>query len=93
MDQLRAARFAVILLADRDFAVVQMVAERIRVKVQEKTGVTVSLGVSWATADSPLAELIGAADMALYQAKGSGRNRVVCAEQQHNTEDQHVRLP
>ncbi|MFA6499439.1 MAG: diguanylate cyclase [Desulfurivibrionaceae bacterium] len=82
-----------ILLADTERNAALAVAERIRLKIQENTEVTVSLGVSWTTAASPLAELIGAADAALYQAKGSGRNRVVCAEPQQNTEEQYVRLP
>lgn len=80
-----------VLLSDTDLTAAMAVAERIRIKVQEKTGVTVSLGVSWARdADSPLAELIAAADMALYQAKNSGRNRVVSAELRPRKEDEYV---
>ena len=83
-----------ILLSDTEIAAALAVAERIRHKVQENTGVTVSLGVSWAKDGArTLAELIAAADAALYQAKHSGRNRVVSAEPQQNTEDQDVRLP
>ena len=83
-----------ILLSDTEITAALAVAERIRLKIQENTGVTVSLGVSW-TKDgaSPMATLIGGADAALYQAKNSGRNRVVSAEPQQNTEDQDVRLP
>lgn len=82
-----------ILLADTERNAALAVAERIRLKIQDNTGVTVSLGVSWTSAARPLADLIGEADAALYQAKNSGRNRVVCAEPSQKTEEQHVRWP
>ncbi len=69
-----------VLLPDTEITAAMAVAERIRLKINENTGVTVSLGVSWAKdASSSMPELITAADMALYQAKDSGRNKVVCA--------------
>lgn len=79
-----------VLLSDTEITTALAVAERIRLKVQENTGVTVSLGVSWARdADRSLAALIGEADAALYQAKNSGRNRVVCAEARQEKEGRH----
>ena len=58
-------------------------------KIHENTGVSVSLGVSWAKdALKTMGELIAVADTALYQAKNSGRNKVVCAaSHQKNTND------
>lgn len=79
-----------VLLSDTEISAALVVAERIRLKVQENTGVTVSLGVSWAKdADRSLAALIAEADAALYRAKNSGRNRVVCADTRQNGEDTH----
>ncbi|MCX5875255.1 MAG: diguanylate cyclase [Deltaproteobacteria bacterium] len=79
-----------VLLSDTEITAALAVAERIRLKIQENTGVTVSLGVSWAKdADRSLAALIAEADAALYQAKNSGRNRVARAETRQNGEDVH----
>lgn len=67
-----------ILLPDTPFAAAMVVAERTRVKLLENTCVTVSIGVAWANEPlGSMVELITAADTALYQAKNSGRNRVV----------------
>ncbi|MBI5559232.1 MAG: diguanylate cyclase [Deltaproteobacteria bacterium] len=80
-----------VLLPDTEISVALAVAERIRAKIHENNGVTVSLGVAWAQAAAgPLAELIAEADNALYQAKNSGRNRVVCAGGRQAMEDLHV---
>lgn len=69
-----------ILLPDTEITAALAVAERIRVKISENTGITISLGVSWAKdAAKTMDELIAVADVALYQAKNSGRNQVACA--------------
>jgi diguanylate cyclase (GGDEF)-like protein len=41
-------------------------------------GITVSIGVAWTGDHDTVDTLLAAADRALYQAKGEGRNRVVC---------------
>lgn len=59
-------------------------AQNIREAVEQLPGdmpMTVSIGIAtWAQGPySELEQLLLAADKALYQAKASGRNRVVCA--------------
>jgi diguanylate cyclase (GGDEF)-like protein len=80
----------VIMLPETALNVAADVADRLRkavdsMVVETHSGelrVTVSLGVAVATPEVPdLATLINRADMALYEAKRSGRNRVVVAEQ------------
>ena len=77
----------IVLLHDADLRGAQIVAERIRAAVQslaiEHAGspigvLTVSIGVASAPIDDglPPANLVDAADKALYKAKVSGRNRV-----------------
>ena len=80
-----------ILLPETEITAALAVAERIRSRVHENTGITVSLGVAWAKdAGCSLDKLIEAADTALYQAKNSGRNQVVSAGLCQNQEDAHV---
>lgn len=63
-----------------DAAQAQHVAEKIRRRIEhfhfgDCEHVTASLGVHWTPATGPgLTELVGLADVALYSAKGSGRN-------------------
>jgi diguanylate cyclase (GGDEF)-like protein len=72
------------LMRDTNAAEAERVAERIRAQFAEaarKVGelavnATVSVGVATATAPAQLADLVGAADAALYRAKAEGRNRV-----------------
>ena len=79
-----------ILLTETTMEEAEAVAERIRkavdeypftVKVSHPTEIiSVSLGVSCMSGDKQksITELINEADIALYQAKASGKNRVVC---------------
>jgi two-component system, cell cycle response regulator len=80
----------VVIMPDTDFSLANVVAERIRKKVAEKPfiihkgrqmiEVTVSIGL--ATTQNGLEEqddLLKRADQALYEAKKTGRNRVVSA--------------
>ena len=80
----------VVMLPETALNVAADVADRLRKAVESmviethsgELRVTVSLGVAIATPDVPdLATLINRADMALYEAKRSGRNRVVVSEQ------------
>ena len=74
-----------ILLPETDIAQAATVAERLRQKVEGQFlsahniqfKVTISIGVATASADmSGIEALLRAADLALYQAKSDGRNRV-----------------
>ncbi|ODT69188.1 MAG: PleD family two-component system response regulator [Pelagibacterium sp. SCN 63-23] len=77
----------VVLMPDTDMIQAEAVAERVRQAIAERPfdmglsrplSVTVSVGVSLneSTADTP-EMLVKRADVALYRAKGSGRNRVI----------------
>ncbi|MHC8324095.1 sensor domain-containing diguanylate cyclase [Pseudomonas sp. GB2N2] len=77
-----------VILAETDSAGAKQIAEHIRVAVEQlpfvagvESPITVSIGVStWTTSNhTSLEQLLFAADKALYQAKESGRNRVVSA--------------
>jgi diguanylate cyclase (GGDEF)-like protein len=69
-----------VILPETDVAGAEQLAERLRSAVAQATPVTISLGIALATpsrGDRPA--LIKAADDALYEAKTTGRNRVVIA--------------
>lgn len=75
----------VILATDSDISAARSIAEKLRIKVAEEElidgqVITVSQGVA-AYAETELADdWLDRADKALYQAKGSGRNVVCCAD-------------
>jgi diguanylate cyclase (GGDEF)-like protein len=80
--------FAVIL-TDTDIPGAQLVAERLRAAIATapvttesgQVSVTTSIGIARARKAMEPAELLKAADAALYEAKANGRNRVVVAHQ------------
>jgi diguanylate cyclase (GGDEF)-like protein len=73
-----------ILLPETSSSDAEVVAERLRYRVSQEIinigateiSVTISLGVSSASQGSSCKELIGQSDLAMYEAKNSGRNRV-----------------
>lgn len=80
-----AARYGgeefIVLLPEVDYSVVPVVAERLRMSVAKKSGITISLGVSSYTPEMQTKEeLLIVADTALYKAKEKGRNRVELGE-------------
>jgi diguanylate cyclase (GGDEF)-like protein len=66
----------VLLITDSSI-VVQDLAERIRQRVENETGVTVSVGFSAYTRGLSPEQLIKQADAAMYEAKHTGKNKVV----------------
>ncbi len=77
-----------IFLSETTRATALEVAERLRQQVAEETlyiegntlGITISVGIALARDKTSFEQLYADADAALYQAKHSGRNRVVVAE-------------
>jgi diguanylate cyclase (GGDEF)-like protein len=83
--RLGGEEFAV-LLADTSISGAQRVAEKIRLNIEAMPiegwtdvygPITVSIGCASAEEDRTLAEMLSAADKALYKAKEQGRNRVI----------------
>jgi diguanylate cyclase (GGDEF)-like protein len=73
-----------LLLPETDLEAAVIVAERLRDVISrhvlalpdDNIAVTVSIGVSTASVENTLGDMLNEADGALYEAKGSGRNRV-----------------
>jgi two-component system cell cycle response regulator len=65
----------VILLTDTSLRV-ENVADKVRRRVEAETGVTVSIGYSKYRKTTSPQELIEQADMAMYQSKKTGKNRI-----------------
>lgn len=81
----------VVIAAGTDKEQGALLADRIRDKVQRRCPVTVSIGVAEFPKDGDSVEqLIEAADQAMYQAKGSGKNRVCIANSEASCSGQAV---
>jgi diguanylate cyclase (GGDEF)-like protein len=74
----------VVLLPETDASHAQIIAESLRVSIEQMGIITASFGVATLvpSREASAHELVGKADEALYQAKRSGRNRVVIAPTQ-----------
>lgn len=66
----------VLLLEQTDITGACLLAERLRATIAERAGVTLSFGVVQHQGGEAPPEIVARADMALYAAKNSGRNRV-----------------
>lgn len=79
-----AARYGgeefIIILAETEQCGACIGVERIRHTVQQKAGVTISIGVTSYRPGLALAQMLKEADDALYRAKSNGRNRVEWSE-------------
>lgn len=81
--RLGGEEFAV-MLPDTDSTSATQVADKFRLAVAahsikwQKTTIQVTVSIGVATRHDGLADLLQHADAAMYQAKGTGRNRVVC---------------
>ncbi len=75
-----AARFGgeefILIISEIGIEDMRRVAEKHRKMIQEKVGITVSMGIAEYKINQTGDELIKAADTALYRAKENGRNRV-----------------
>lgn len=75
-----------VLLPETNMAGAAHIAERIRQQVSQlklpklPEGLTISIGLCEAKPDMELKTVTHLADQALYQAKASGRNRIICHE-------------
>jgi diguanylate cyclase (GGDEF)-like protein len=89
-----------LLLPETELQGALTVAERLRdiisrniLAIQDDNiAVTVSIGVGEARAGSTLEDLLDDADMALYEAKGGGRNRVCCYERGNASKPTRVKV-
>ncbi|NOX25851.1 MAG: GGDEF domain-containing protein [Deltaproteobacteria bacterium] len=68
-----------LIMPEADCEAASRLAERIRRIVERQTPVRISMGVACYQGDEDTEGLIRRADMALYQAKDDGRNRVIRA--------------
>ena len=72
-----------VICPETDLASAVLVADKIRlaigeIKLCEAQQYSISAGVAQARTSEHISELIERADICLYQAKGTGRNRVCC---------------
>lgn len=86
-----AARYGgeefLVILPETDLHQAKVLAERIRVAIAKKTGITVSVGISdMSCGVDGLEKLIQRADGALYRAKQNGRDRTELALQESSVE-------
>jgi len=68
----------VVLMPHTELAGASGFAERLRIQVAQRLAITISGGVTAAQEGDSADALLARADMALYNAKAAGRNRVFC---------------
>jgi len=90
-----------VILPAADLVIAELVAERIRFSLQTfdasfinpKLKLTTSIGATIRRQGEDLAPFMDRADRALYQAKGSGRNRVIIFDSENRPVDTEVGEP
>ncbi len=75
----------VILLPNTDLVTAEKIAERLKAEVQNNTGTTISLGVSYSDSHPDFDAVMHAADQAMYRVQASVRNRVCVDNSQQDT--------
>jgi diguanylate cyclase (GGDEF)-like protein len=73
----------VVLMPETDLTGASVICERLRDKIERELTITVSGGVTASSPDESQKTLLAHADLALYQAKSAGRNRIYAHDGLH----------
>jgi two-component system cell cycle response regulator len=70
-------------MPETDLTGASVICERLRDKIERELTITVSGGVTASSPDESQKTLLAHADLALYQAKSAGRNRIYAHDGLH----------